>query len=101
MKKILILSAGMFAVAGIATAQTNTFPLTGNVGIGTLAPASALQVVGTTRLGSATSYAGVDANGNLQFTGGAAYKVPGNTYAFQYATNTNYGLFFNSTNLSN
>ena len=99
MKKILILSAGMFAVAGIANAQ-NTFPSTGNVGIGTLSPASSLQVIGTTRLGSATSYAGVDANGNLQFTGGSAYKVPGNTYAFQYATNTNYGLFFNSTNLS-
>ncbi|MEP7317493.1 MAG: tail fiber domain-containing protein [Panacibacter sp.] len=99
MKKILILSAGMFAVAGLATAQ-NTFPASGNVGIGTLTPAASLQTIGTTRLGSAANYAAVDANGNLTFAGTSAYRVQGNQYCFQYAANNNYGIYFNSTNVS-
>lgn len=99
MKKILILSAGMLAVAGMATAQ-NTFPASGNVGIGTLTPAASLQTIGTTRLGSAANYAAVDANGNLTFAGTSAYRVQGNQYCFQYAANNNYGIYFNSTNVS-
>jgi hypothetical protein len=35
------------AVGAVATAQTNTFPASGNVGIGTLAPGAPLQVAGT------------------------------------------------------
>ena len=99
MKKILILSAGLLAVAGIATAQ-NTFPASGNVGIGTLTPAASLQTIGTTRLGSATNYTAVDASGNLTFAGTSAYRVAGNQYCFQYAANNNYGIYFNSTNVS-
>lgn len=99
MKKIsfslLILAAVHFA----ANAQTNTFPATGNVGIGTLAPASALEVVGTSKLGGAANSITVDANGNLAFNGNAVYKVGGNKYAFQYSGNTNYGLFFSQTNV--
>ena len=99
MKKFLILSAGMLAIAGMATAQ-NTFPASGNVGIGTLTPAASLQTIGTTRLGSAANYAAVDANGNLTFAGTSAYRVQGNQYCFQYAANNNYGIYFNSTNVS-
>lgn len=99
MKKIsfslLFLAVAHFA----ANAQTNTFPTTGNVGIGTLAPASALEVVGTSKLGGAANSISVDANGNLLFNGTAAYKVGGNKYAFQYSGNTNYGLFFSQTNV--
>ena len=64
----------LLAIAGVATAQ-NTFPASGNVGIGTLTPATSLQTIGTTRLGSATNYAAVDANGNLTFAGTYNYTL--------------------------
>ena len=53
--------------AGALRAQTNTFPTTGNVGIGTLSPASALEVVGSSKLGGASNNIAVDANGNPRF----------------------------------
>lgn len=100
MKKTLLFSAMVFVGINFAAAQTNTFPTTGNVGIGTLSPASNLQVIGTTRLGSTNNYATVDANGNLSFNGASAqYRVGGNRYAFAFSGNTNYGLYFNQTNV--
>jgi hypothetical protein len=78
-------------------AQSNTFPLTGNVGIGTLSPTTSLQVVGASRFGSTTNYTQVDASGNLTFSGSSSYKVGNNKYAFQFAAIPNYGLFFNSS----
>lgn len=99
MKKIILSLFITAVVTANISAQTNTFPTTGNTGIGTLTPATPLQVIGASRFGSTTNYAGIDASGNLSFTGTAAYKVAGNKYAFQYAGNPNYGLFFNSTNV--
>lgn len=99
MKKILITLCMAAATIANTNAQTNTFPATGNAGIGTLTPASNLQVIGTSRFGSAANYGGFDASGNLSFTGNAAYRVGGNRYAFQYSGNANYGLYFNSTNV--
>lgn len=99
MKKILF-SLLFFAAAHFAAnAQTNIFPTTGNVGIGTLAPASALEVVGTGKIGGAANNLTVDANGNLSFSGNAAYKVGGNKYAFQFAGNPNYGMYFNQASV--
>lgn len=92
------LTAALFMSAGTIQAQ-NTFPSSGNVGIGTLSPATSLQVIGSSRLGSATNYASVDASGNLAFNGTAAYKVGGNKYAFQFSGNPNYGLFFNQASV--
>ena len=42
--KITLFTVCLFA-AGITNAQTNTFPATGNVGIGTLSPASKLDIL--------------------------------------------------------
>jgi hypothetical protein len=96
--KLLCAMACIIANVCIAHAQTNIFPSTGNAGINTLTPATPLQVIGSSRFGSATNYGQFDDNGNLSFTGTANYKVGGNKYAFQFATIPNYGLFFNSTN---
>jgi len=56
------------------------------------------------RNGTAVPIFGFNANNgyltsNLQFALGSDYLVPGNTYAFRSASNPNYGLFFNSSNL--
>lgn len=96
-KMTMLIAAAI--TTSIAKAQTNTFPATGNVGIGTLAPASNLQVIGTSRFGASANYGSFDGSGNFSFTGTAGYRVGGNRYAFQYSGNPNYGLFFNSTNL--
>ena len=96
--KITMLVAAAITTS-IAHAQTNTFPTTGNAGVGTLAPAANLQVIGTSRFGAAANYGSFDGIGNLSFTGTSGYRVSGNRYAFQYSGNPNYGLFFNSTNL--
>lgn len=48
---------------------------------------------------SGVNLAKIDTGGNLTFSGNAAYKVAGNKYAFQYAANPNYGLFFNAQSL--
>lgn len=96
MKKSILSLAFLTGIAVAANAQ-NTFPATGNTGIGTLSPATSLQVVGTSRFGSTTNYSGFDAAGNFSLTGTANYKVTGNRYAFQLAANPNYGLFFNQT----
>ncbi|CAN5249237.1 hypothetical protein BH11BAC6_BH11BAC6_03170 [soil metagenome] len=98
MKKTLLLLSMIAFTAAIANVQ-NTFPATGNAGIGTLSPAAPLQVIGASRFGSTANYGSFDASGNLIFTGTSAYKVAGNKYAFQYSGNPNYGLFFNSTNV--
>lgn len=99
MRKIYTTTVILLGIAFYTKAQTNTFPTTGNVGIGTLSPASSLQVVGASRFGSASNYMQIDASGNLGFVGTPGYKVAGNKYAFQYSGNTNYGLFFNSTSV--
>src|SRR5437773_2549672 len=52
---------------------------------------------GLWQFGATGNLAKIDSAGNLTFAGTAGYKVAGNKYAFQYAGNPNYGLFFNSS----
>jgi Chaperone of endosialidase len=99
--KLFILSL-LFAAGGFKTSAQNTFP-TGagtSVGIGTAAPASRFQVIGgDSRFGSATNYGQHAIDGDLTFTGTADYLVGGNKYAFRFAGDQDYGLFFNQTSL--
>jgi len=75
----------------------NTFPSTGNVGIGTITPSTTLQVIGTSHFGSNNNFTQLNNSGNLTFTGSAMYKVANNKYVFQNVDIPNYGLFLNST----
>jgi hypothetical protein len=96
----LFFVAAILIITTTLQAQTNIFPLSGNVGIGTTSPVTLLQIKGgSSRFGSNTNNLNIDSLGNLTFNGNAAYKVAGNKYAFQYAGNPNYGLFFNASNV--
>lgn len=68
---------------------TNVFTVLdgGNVGIGVVAPASVLQVVGDTRLGDATNYMEVEADGDVNFVAGAGLQL-GEIYVKDNAVNT-------------
>ena len=82
----------------VQSVAQNTFPATGNVGIGIAAPTQRLQVLGgNARFGSATDYSNIAADGDLTFTGLGDYLVGGNRYAFRFAGDQDYGLFFNQT----
>ena len=99
MKIKFILLALAATIAFTNSNAQNTFPANGNVGVGTLAPATSLQVIGTSRFGAAASYGAFDATGNLSFTGGSSYRVGDNQYAFRSATYPNLGLYFNAASV--
>ncbi|MBG6132353.1 hypothetical protein IWQ47_003675 [Aquimarina sp. EL_43] len=65
MKKSIFLSVSLVLISFISTAQTNTFPTTGNVGIGTTTPDQALVVKGSISFdyGDTKSYNGFRRNG--------------------------------------
>ncbi len=120
MKKFILLVAIAFAIDSslFTTSVSAQWSLTGNAGT-----TAGTNFIGTTdakdlvfktngvekgRIKSATGFqfgtsgvnlAKFDSGGNLSFTGNAAYKVAANKYAFQYAGNPNYGLFFNAQSL--
>jgi hypothetical protein len=79
----------------------NIFPPAGRAGIYTTNPSATLQVKGGARFGfSNANYLNIDsATGNLSFNGSSQYRVGGNQYAFAFAGNPNYGLYFNQTNV--
>lgn len=96
MKPYRLLSTSAFAVMLLSAKAQNTFPSVGNTGIGTLTPATSLQVIGVSRLGGSANYAQFSSSGNLSFTGSAKYLVADNSYIFQMNTNQQQGLYFNS-----
>ncbi|WP_074408651.1 MULTISPECIES: tail fiber protein [Aquimarina] len=68
MKKNIFLSVSFVLVSLISTAQNNTFPTTGNVGIGTTTPDQALVVNGSISFdyGNANSYNGFRLKGGVK-----------------------------------
>ncbi len=91
-------TAGGTNVASIG-ANNGYLHAAGRVGAG-ISPADAvLQAQGNSIVGdyAGGNYAEVDADGDLNLVGTADYLVPGNRYAFRYAANENFGLFFNSS----
>ncbi|WP_131535581.1 hypothetical protein [Pedobacter nototheniae] len=79
MKKIKLLLAFSLLAGPVAMAQ-NTFPNSGNVGIGTLNPSSQLQVQGTTNYAWLTHFSNTEANGHNMYFG------------YGNSNTTNYGL---------
>ena len=99
MRKNLSLLLLILVSTVLAKAQTNTFPASGNVGVGTITPTSLFQVNGgISQFGGSVDYARFAADGDLSFTGLGDYTVGGDRYAFRYNANQNFGLFFSSTN---
>lgn len=97
--KQLLLSICLHAICLSLIAQTNTFPASGNVGIGTTTPTQLFQVNGgTSQLGGLTDYARFATDGDLTFTGTADYLVGSDRFAFRYQGNPNFGLVFSATN---
>lgn len=96
MKPYRLLFASVFAGIMLSVEAQNTFPSVGNTGIGTLTPASSLQVIGVSRLGGNANYAQFSSTGNLSFLGSAKYLVADNSYIFQMNSNQQQGLYFNS-----
>lgn len=119
MKKLIFLIAIAFAIdnALFTSSVSAQWSLTGNAGttagtnfIGTTdakdfvfktnsTEKGRVKSNGLWQFGATTNLAKIDSGGNLSFAGNAAYKVAGNKYAFQYAGNPNYGLFFNAQSL--
>ncbi|MFI5172318.1 MAG: tail fiber domain-containing protein [Chitinophagales bacterium] len=98
MKQFLLIVC-LFVGGRVLIAQTNIFPTTGNVGIGTITPAQLFQVTGgISQLGGLTDYARFANDGDLSFTGNADYLVGGDRFAFRYQGNQNFGLVFSATN---
>lgn len=97
--KPLLLFVCFYISCTFLNAQTNTFPPTGNVGIGTTTPTQLFQVSGgIAQFGSISDYARFAADGDLSFTGNADYLVGADRFAFRYQGNPNFGLVFSATN---
>jgi hypothetical protein len=98
----LLMASIVLMIGWNQTNGQNSFP-TGvgtSVGIGTNAPVTRLQVVGgESRFGGTTNYSQHGTDGDLSFTGNADFLVGGNKYAFRFAGDQDYGLFFNQSNL--
>lgn len=98
MKKLLLLLQ-LCALSLSIHAQTNTFPTTGNVGIGTTTPTQLFQVNGgIAQFGGTLDYTRFAADGDLTFTGNADYLVGADRFAFRYQGNPNFGLVFSASN---
>ncbi|CAN5758037.1 hypothetical protein BH10BAC2_BH10BAC2_07750 [soil metagenome] len=98
MKKNTLLLFLAVAIVSNTHAQ-NTFPASGNVGIGIITPAAPLQVIGASRFGSTANYGSFDVSGNFSFSGTSAYRVGDNKFVFRSATNLKSGLYYDATNL--
>jgi hypothetical protein len=111
MKKTLLFLLFIIVTMG---ASAQSWKLTGNSGLATtnfLGSTDSKDVIfktnniergriisnGSWRFGTSTNFAAIDSTGAFTFGGLGAYRVAANKYVFQYITNPNYGLFFNSS----
>lgn len=98
MKKFLLILS-LVCIHLYVHAQTNTFPATGNVGIGTTTPTQLFQVNGgNSQFGGASDYSRFATDGDLTFSGNADYLVGADRFAFRYQGNPNFGLVFSASN---
>jgi hypothetical protein len=94
--KIIIAILLITASFNVASAQTNTLPTTGNVGVGTLSPATRIHIKGD---GSNPGWLGLEKTTVSEETG-IQFRKAGNTMFYLYSDDTNDGLKIQSTGVS-
>jgi len=97
-RNIILAIAGSFFLQFAVKAQTNTFPASGNVGIGTLNPSAELDVRGRIRLGCLQEFMSETSNTDRAihfYSKGANTGVPqwAHTGGRIYSTNVNADLY--------
>jgi hypothetical protein len=105
-RTLIQLSVCMVVLAMSAAAQTNTFPATGDVGIGTTSPAYSLDIVGNLRLSTANpyiyingTYSGLPNLGSIGIRSAGEVVLDANTndtaipnWEIKYGSGTNYNF---------
>lgn len=92
-----LLAFCFFGVFNISYGQTNTFPTTGNVGIGTITPTESLEINGNIKTGvSANNY--IQIGGGIAGTGGYIQGSKQAGHDAGYGVWINHNAYWNGTN---
>lgn len=94
---LLIVFTSFIAIAPAGRSDTNVFPATGNVGVGTTSPQAPLEIVGDVKVGGNATISGSLSAGNLsslKATGAGYFQLKGDTSWSPAATQLDAGPGF-------